>query len=58
MNANKVGLGDLRFYVPRNEIKLADLVARRIAEKPELKRHLDRAIQTTGQRAIRFPAAS
>lgn len=58
MNANKVGLGDLRFYVPRNEIRLADLVARRIAEKPELKRHLDRAIQTTGQRAIRFPAPS
>ena len=58
MNANKVGLGDLRFYVPRNEIQLTDLVARRIAEKPELKKHLDRALQTTGQRAIRFPAPS
>ncbi len=55
MNTNTVGLGDLRFYVPRNALALADLVARRIAEKPELKRHLDRAIQTTGQRGLRFP---
>ncbi len=58
MNAQKVGLGDIRFYVPRNEIRLADLVDRRIAEKPELKKHLARALQTTGQRAIRFPTPS
>lgn len=58
MNANKVGIGDIRFYVPRNEIRLAELVARRISEKPELKKHLDRALQTTGQRAIRFPLPS
>jgi len=58
MNATRVGLGDLRFYVPRNEIRLVDLVERRVSEKPELRRHLDRALKTTGQRAIRFPTPS
>jgi hydroxymethylglutaryl-CoA synthase len=31
------------------------LVAARVAENPKLARHLERALQTTGQKAIRFP---
>jgi len=55
MDERKVGLGDLRFYVPRNEIDLETLVTRRIADDPALAKHLTRALQTTGQRGIRFP---
>jgi hydroxymethylglutaryl-CoA synthase len=55
MDQRRVGLGDLRFYVPRNEIGLAELVAWRVAGNPGLKKHLDRALATTGQRTIRFP---
>lgn len=55
MDANKVGLGDIGFYVPGNAMILSVLVARRIADNPELKKHLERALQTTGQRELRFP---
>ncbi len=57
MDANKVGLGDIGFYVPRNAMILSELVARRIADNPELKKHLERALQTTGQRELRFPGS-
>jgi hydroxymethylglutaryl-CoA synthase len=56
MDSRKVGIGDIRFYVPRKELSLDCLVTHRIAENPELKKHLDRALATTGQRSIRFPA--
>lgn len=56
MEGRKIGIGDLRVYVPRRRLELRDLVARRLAENPDLARHLDRALATTGQRAIRFPA--
>jgi len=55
MEQRRVGLGDLRIYVPRNEIGLAEIVDRRVADNPALKKHLDRALATTGQRSIRFP---
>lgn len=56
MSGTRIGIGDIRLYVPRMQIKLADLVTRRVAEDPSLKRHFSRATALTGQRAIRFPA--
>jgi len=50
-----VGLHDLSLYVPRRRIDLRALAARRIAEDPALEKHLDRALATTGQKAMRFP---
>ena len=56
MESKRVGIGDIRVYVPRMQIKLKDLVERRVHEDSSLERHFGRAVAVTGQRAIRFPA--
>lgn len=55
MSLPPVGIHDLALAVPRNRIVLADLAARRIAEDPNLEKHLNRALATTGQVAMRYP---
>ncbi len=57
MNQRKIGISDISLYIPRPEIKLDTLVAERINQDGRLKRHLERALRTTGQTAIRFPDA-
>jgi len=57
MSFAPVGLHDLTLALPRNRIALDDLVARRVAEDPAIEKHLRRAMETTGQRAMRFPSA-
>ena len=52
----KVGIGDIRIYVPRMRIGLDEVASRRVEADPSLEKHFNRALQVTGQRAIRFPA--
>ena len=51
-----VGISDMRLYVPTALIELASIVAQRSTQAPELERRLRRAVDATGQIAIRFPA--
>ena len=51
-----VGISDMRLYVPTALIELASIVAHRSTQAPELERRLRRAVDATGQIAIRFPA--
>jgi hydroxymethylglutaryl-CoA synthase len=55
MNPACVGISDIAAYIPSPRIELAAILERRIAEDPALARRLPRAIESTGQRAIRFP---
>ena len=55
MSETKVGIDDLALYIPAPRIDLNKLVERRGSEEPKLERRLRRALQTTGQEAIRFP---
>ncbi|HTX74531.1 MAG TPA: hydroxymethylglutaryl-CoA synthase [Rectinemataceae bacterium] len=55
MNERKVGIGDMRFYVPARSLDMAALVEARGEGRPDLGRRLERALATTGQRAMRFP---
>jgi len=50
-----VGISDIQIHIPESRLDLAVLVKNRSAAEPRLGRHLERAIRTTGQRAIRFP---
>jgi hydroxymethylglutaryl-CoA synthase len=56
MSFAPVGLHDLTLAFPRNRIDLAALVKRRIEQDPALETHLRRAMETTGQRSMRFPS--
>lgn len=58
MSFAPVGLHDLALALPRNRIVLDDLVARRVSEDPGIQPHLARAMETTGQRSMRFPSVS
>ncbi|MFP4330325.1 MAG: hydroxymethylglutaryl-CoA synthase family protein [Alkalispirochaetaceae bacterium] len=55
MSETRVGIDDLALYIPAPKIDLHQLVERRGREEPRLERRLQRALQTTGQEAIRFP---
>ena len=55
MTNNPVGISDLSLYVPDPVIELETLVDYRLKESPALERRLRRAIDSTGQRAIRYP---
>ena len=57
MSATRVGISDIAAYIPSPRISLATILERRIAQDPSQARRLPRAIESTGQRAIRFPAA-
>lgn len=55
MEQVRVGIGDVEIYVPSPRISLEMLFDRRVSDDPELDRRLRRAIEKTGQVAIRFP---
>ena len=55
MNSEPVGLSDLAVFAPQARLSIATLAAKRIQENPDLQKHLDRALATTGQQAMRFP---
>jgi hydroxymethylglutaryl-CoA synthase len=54
-NRRRVGISDIRVYLPNPVIDLQELIRKRVAEHPRLARHMDRALATTGQKSIRFP---
>lgn len=55
MTNRAVGISDLSLYVPDPVMDLDTLVEYRLKERPELERRLRRAIDSTGQRAMRYP---
>ncbi|MFP4205873.1 MAG: hydroxymethylglutaryl-CoA synthase family protein [Spirochaetaceae bacterium] len=55
MEETSVGLSDLFAYVPRPRISLEKLVEYRVQSVPKLERRLRRALETTGQQAVRYP---
>ncbi len=54
-NRRRVGISDIRVYLPNPVIDLQELIRKRVAEHPRLARHMARALATTGQKSIRFP---
>ncbi|THB63510.1 MAG: hypothetical protein D6B26_05970 [Spirochaetaceae bacterium] len=57
MNDTTVGIGDIGVYIPHGNISLENLLAHRQGENPDILPRLERAVQSTGQQAIRFPLA-
>ena len=55
MDGTSVGISDLGIYVPEPLMDLEQLFKRRVRENPALERRLRRAIDSTGQKSIRFP---
>ena len=55
MNFVPVGLSDLSVFAPEARLSIATLTVKRIQENPDLQKHLDRAVHTTGQQTMRFP---
>jgi hydroxymethylglutaryl-CoA synthase len=51
----QIGLSDIGLYVPGPKMVLESLAEERIIDNPKLARHLDRALNFTGQESIRFP---
>jgi len=54
---SEIGISDIALYLPCNRIGVHTIAERRCEEQPELARHLERAITTTGQKSLRFPCA-
>ncbi len=55
MATTPVGITDIALYIPSQRVELETIVQKRIADDPSLERRLKRAVETTGQVAIRFP---
>ena len=55
MEKTKVGISDLEIYVPSPRMGLDTLVEHRVSQNPGFERRIKRAIEKTGQEAIRFP---
>ncbi len=55
MGSNSVGISDIALYIPSQRVELETIVEKRISDDPSLERRLRRALETTGQIAIRFP---
>ena len=55
VNNTTVGIGDISLYVPSPRMDLNRLVSYRLETLPNMERHFERALRTTGQRSIRFP---
>ncbi len=55
MVEEKIGISDIAVYIPTPCLDLEQLVAVRSQGKPELERRLRRAVDTTGQKFIRYP---
>jgi hydroxymethylglutaryl-CoA synthase len=51
----KVGIGDIRFFIPALKIDLEQIIRKRSINDEILHGRLVRALETTGQRFIRFP---
>ena len=56
MTTNCVGISDISIYLPKNRILLDSILSQRIAESPDQELRLRRAVESTDQKAIRFPA--
>jgi hydroxymethylglutaryl-CoA synthase len=54
-NPRSIGISDIGVHLPRPAIDLRKVVDKRVTEQPQLAKHMQRAMQTTGQKAIRFP---
>ena len=52
---SKVGISDIALFIPQPKIDLTELVVHRGRENQRLEKKLRRAIETTGQKSIRFP---
>ena len=57
MKEARVGISEIELYIPPGKITLENLVAFRLQQDPSLERRLTRAVDVTGQKAIRFPLA-
>jgi hydroxymethylglutaryl-CoA synthase len=55
MEQKPVGISDLQVFIPSPRMALEPLVEYRIKQLPALDRRLRRAVEKTGQEAIRFP---
>lgn len=55
MTLPSVGLHDLSLFVPETSLDLQTLILERVKADPQLQVHLERALKTTGQSALRFP---
>lgn len=55
MSHKSVGIGDMALYVPTPKIDLETILARRTKEDEKFGRRLRRAIDATGQIALRYP---
>lgn len=51
-----IGISDIALYFPRSKIDLSTIVDVRVTDDPSMDRKLRRAVESTGQKAIRFPA--
>jgi hydroxymethylglutaryl-CoA synthase len=50
------GISDIAFYFPEFSIDLPAVIAARTAEDPQNGLHLQKALESTGQKSMRFPA--
>lgn len=50
-----VGISDIALYFPRNSISLEEIAAKRMAEDAHWESRMPRALQSTGQKRMRFP---
>ena len=50
-----IGISDIALYIPSPKIRIDTILKARIRENPDLGQKLRRAVDTTGQKAIRFP---
>ena len=55
MEKKTIGLSDLEIYIPEPKMGLDRLFDYRVAQNPSFERRLRRAIDKTGQSAVRFP---
>jgi hydroxymethylglutaryl-CoA synthase len=55
MKKAKIGISDIALYVPSPKITLDTIFDTRVKQDPDFERRLRRAIDMTGQKAIRFP---
>jgi hydroxymethylglutaryl-CoA synthase len=56
MSQKTIGISDLSIFVPDQEIKLHTILEVRSQQDKHWHRRLSRAIQVTGQKALRFPS--
>jgi hydroxymethylglutaryl-CoA synthase len=56
MKKQSVGISDIALYIPSPKITLDTIYETRVQQDPDFERRLRRAIDVTGQKAIRFPA--